>query len=64
MKAFIEDLPANEPIAQGYLMTYQLKFSKLSDTPPSNIYIGFLINDLTKEVKNVLPLHDLEASNP
>ena len=45
LRAFIEDLPPNEPIAQGYLMTYQAKISKLSDASPSFAYTGMLIND-------------------
>ena len=62
LRAFVEDLPANEPIAQGYLMTYEVKFSKLSDATPSPAYIGLLFNEQTKIVKKVMPLHDLESS--
>ena len=42
-------------------MTYQAKFSQLSDIQPSTAYIGMLINDQTKDVKKVLALHDLES---
>ena len=42
-------------------MTYEVKFSKLSDVRPSKTYIGMLLNDQTKEVKKIIALHDLDS---
>jgi hypothetical protein len=42
-------------------MTYEVKFSKLSDVSPSPTYIGMLLNDQTKEVKKIIALHDLDS---
>ena len=43
-------------------MTYEVKFSKASEVAPSPAYIGFLIDEQTKNVKQIIPLHDLELA--